>query len=92
MLVKTIERGDEELRGQYENAIVVGASVLPFDTRAARLFAEIRADRSIRAPDSVQLACAASAGMDLFITNDDRLSGKVVRGIQFIQPLSRAFL
>lgn len=92
VLVKPIERGDVELRTQYEKAIVAGASVLPFDTSAARHFAAIRADRSIQAPDAVQLACAASAGMDLFITNDDRLSRKVVRGIQFIQPLSRAFL
>ena len=92
VLVKPLERGDEEFQARFERAIVAGASVLPFDTSAARHFASIRADRSIRAPDAMQLACAASAGMDLFITNDDRLSRKVVRGIQFIQPLSRAFL
>lgn len=92
VLVKPIERGDKDLRERFERAIVSGASVLPFDTRAAHRFAEIRKDRSIRAPDAVQLACAAAAGMDLFITNDDRLSRKVVRGIQFIQPLDRAFL
>lgn len=92
VLVKPIECGDEELRERFERAIVAGASVLPFDTGAARRFAEIRTDRSIRAPDAVQLACAAATGMDLFITNDDRLSRKVVRGIQFIQPLDRAFL
>lgn len=92
VLVKPVERGDEELQARFEQAIVAGTSVLPFDTSAARHFALIRADRSIRAPDAMQLACAASAGMDLFITNDDRLSRKVVRGIQFIQPLSRAFL
>ena len=30
--------------------------------------------------------------MDLFITNDDRLSRLTIRGIQFLVPLERAFL
>jgi hypothetical protein len=32
------------------------------------------------------------AEVDLFITNDDRLSRKRVRGIHFIQPLDNAML
>lgn len=55
-------------------------------------YATIRHDRSIKAPDAIQLACAAQAGVDLFITNDDRLSRAVVPGIQFITSLERAFL
>ncbi|HUJ82068.1 MAG TPA: hypothetical protein VLW83_09295 [Candidatus Acidoferrales bacterium] len=39
---------------------------------------------------SLQLACAASARVDLFITNDARLSGKIIDGIQFIVSLDRA--
>jgi len=66
--------------------------VLPFDERVALKFAEIRQDRSIRAPDAIQLACASAAGTDLFITNDDRLSRKNIRGIQFIQSLDKATL
>lgn len=85
VLVRPIERRNEE-------AIIAGASVLPYETSAARHFTRIRTDRSIQPPDAVQLACAASAGIDLFITNDDRLSRKVVPGSQFIQRLSRAFL
>ena len=42
--------------------------------------------------EPVQLACAAAAGTDLFITNDDRLSRKNVRGIHFIQSLDKATL
>ncbi len=61
--------------------------MLPFDRRAAPRFAEIRQDRSVRASDAIQLACAAVAGTDLFITNDKRLRRKQVRGIQFIQSL-----
>ena len=45
-----------------------------------------------RAPDAIQLACAAAGGTDLFITNDDRLSRKNVPGIAFIQSLQRTFL
>ena len=92
VLVKPMEADDQGLRQRYEHAITTGATVLPFDMRAAPRFAEIRRDRSIRAPDAIQLACASAAGVDLFITNDDRLSRKRVRGIHFIQPLDRAML
>ena len=92
VLVKPLEIGDQELKRRYEQAITTGATVLPFDTRAALRFAEIRQDRTIRAPDAVQLACASAAAADLFITNDDRLSRKNVPGIQFIQPLDKTML
>jgi predicted nucleic acid-binding protein len=45
---------------------------------------------TIRPPDAIQLACAAEAGIDLFITNDDRLSKKAVRGIHFVTSLKNA--
>ena len=89
VLVKPIEEGDETLMRRYEHAIGAGATVLPFDDHAARRFANIRRDRSIKAPDAIQLACAAAADVDLFVTNDDRLSRKHVRGIQFIQSLDK---
>ena len=92
VLVKPMEKGDEELMRRYEQAISAGATVLPFDSRAAPTFAKIRRDRSIRAPDAIQLACASAAGADLFITNDDRLSRKNIPDIQFIQSLEKATL
>lgn len=92
VFVKPMETGDEALRHRYERAIRAGATVLPFDFRAALKFAEIRRDRSIRAPDAIQLACAATAGTDVFITNDDRLSRKTVGGIRLIQSLGAATL
>ena len=92
VLVKPLEAGDEALQQRYEHVITAGAAVLPFDARVAPRFAEIRRDRSIRAPDAIQLACASAAGVDLFITNDDRLSRKNVRGIHFIQPLDKTML
>ena len=92
VLVKPMESGDQELRRRYEHVIMTGATVVPFDVRAAPRFAEIRQDRSIRAPDAIQLACASMAGVDLFITNDSRLNRKRVRGIHFIQPLDTVML
>jgi uncharacterized protein len=65
-------------------------SVITFDTPAAVNFARIRQDRSIRPPDAIQLACAATAKINLFITNDERLSQANVGGIDFITSLERA--
>jgi len=90
VLVKPLERADDELARKYEDAITATSLLLPFDGKAARVYATLRCDRSLRAPDSIQLACAAAAGVDLFITHDSRLHSKHVEGIQFIVPLDRA--
>jgi len=90
VLVKPVERGDDELSRKYEEAITATSLMLSFDVKAARIYAVLRSDRSLRAPDAIQLACAAAAGADLFITNDARLQAKRVEGIQFIVPLERA--
>ncbi len=90
LLVKPIEQRDEVLRQKYEEAITSVALVIAFAVKAAGLYAQLRTDRSLRAPDAIQLACAAAAGVDLFITNDARLQSKRVPGIQFIVPLDRA--
>ena len=89
ILVKPTQAKDERLCRDYERAISSAATVIPFDIKAARHYAAIRSEKSMRAPDAVQLACAASAGVDLFITNDNRLQGKNIAGIQFIVPLER---
>jgi predicted nucleic acid-binding protein len=91
ILVKPIEVG-EILARRYEAALRQGASIVPFDVEAARLYAGIRQDRTIRPPDAIQLACAAQARVDLFITNDERLSTKSIPRIQFVSALQRAFL
>jgi uncharacterized protein len=89
VLVKPMRAGDAERCRKYERAIAAAATLIPFDVKAARHYASIKSSRSIQAPDAVQLSCAASAGVDLFITNDDRLQNKQVSGIQFIVPLNR---
>jgi predicted nucleic acid-binding protein len=65
-------------------------TIVPFDLKAATFYARIRQDRTIRPPDGIQLACAAAAGVDLFITNDGRLSRKIVPGVSFITGLREA--
>ena len=92
ILVRPVEAGDETLANRYEQAIATAAIVLPFDRAAATTFASIRGDRSIAPPDAIQLACASVAGVDMFVTNDLRLSRKVVPGIHFIQSLANATL
>jgi predicted nucleic acid-binding protein len=84
VLVKPVEQGAHDICQRYERAITSAAIVIPFDLKAAKVYAALRQDRSLRAPDAVQLSCAASVGVDLFVTNDMRLQGKHVSGIQFI--------
>ena len=76
----------------HEATIRQIATILPFDAACAPRYAAIRADRTIKAPDAIQLACAAAVGVDLFITNDDRLSRKHVPDVKFIASLERAYL
>ena len=92
ILVKPIEAGNEVLGRRYEAALRQGAAIISFDVDAARLYAGIRKDRTIRPPDAIQLACAAQARVDLFITNDERLSTKSIPRIQFVSSLQRVFL
>jgi predicted nucleic acid-binding protein len=89
ILVKPIERGNAELSKKYEETLAATSLMIPFDLKAAKIYASLRGDRSLRAPDAIQLACAAGAGVDLFITNDTRLHAKQIVGIQFIVSLER---
>jgi len=90
LLVKPTEKGAMGLCKGYEEALSRTAILLPFDVKAAPHYARLRCDRGIRAPDAIQLACAGAAGVDLFITNDERLRSKRVDGIQFLTSLKAA--
>jgi predicted nucleic acid-binding protein len=89
LLVKPTELDDLELCRKYVRSISATSQVISFDAAVAQLYARIRSDRTIRSPDAIQLACAAAAQADLFITNDSRMLGKNISGIQFIVPLDR---
>jgi uncharacterized protein len=58
--------------------------VLPFTAEAADHYARIRSAIAVSPADAIHLACAAQAGVDLFLTNDRGLVGQIVPGIQFI--------
>jgi predicted nucleic acid-binding protein len=89
VLVKPVQSGDSKTADYYQKLITTTAVLLPFGEKAALVYARLRADRSLRPPDAIQLACAASAGVDLFITNDLHLHSRQIPGIQFIAPLER---
>ncbi|HUL34231.1 MAG TPA: type II toxin-antitoxin system VapC family toxin [Candidatus Eisenbacteria bacterium] len=89
VLVKPVKEGDTRLQREYSAAIPAAAVLLPFDEKAAQVYAQLRSDKSVRAPDAIQLACAGSFGVDLFVTNDSRLHALPVQGIQFITSLER---
>lgn len=89
ILVKPLERGDLATVANYQKLLATTTTVIPFEEKAALVYARLRGDRSLCPPDAIQLACAACARVDLFVTNDARLRSKQVDGIQFIVPLDR---
>jgi len=89
ILVKPTEVRDSEFCRRYESAISLAATVIAFDVKAAKVYATLRTDRSLKPLDAFQLACAASAEVDLFVANDERFQYTHVDGIDFIVPLTR---
>ncbi len=91
VLVKPLSLGHRSLAERYRAFLAAPhVSVTGFDLSAAEAYAHIRLDRTIEPADAIQLACAAAADVDLFITNDGRLNRKNVPGIKFISGLSQA--
>jgi predicted nucleic acid-binding protein len=62
----------------------MGFSYLPFDSGAVRPFSLLRAREKLKVADAIHLSCAASAGIDLFLTGDKQLQKLHVPGVQFI--------
>jgi predicted nucleic acid-binding protein len=89
ILVKPRQLGDLALCQKYESALKSTSTIVPFDVEAAKHYALLRQHRGLKAPDAIQLSCAAAAKVDLFITNDNRLHSLHVPGIQFIVPIDR---
>jgi predicted nucleic acid-binding protein len=93
LLVAPRKRGDLVLERQitefFEGKDI---NVIPFDVAAAKRFAEIRAGGRVSPADAIHLACAAKAGIDLFITNDSAVRKLNVPGINFIDGLQTSVL
>jgi predicted nucleic acid-binding protein len=79
----------QEVKATLESAVSV---VIPFTAETADVYGRIKGSLKIPPADAIHLACAASAGTDLFLTNDKNLVGKVIPGIQFIAGLDSNIL
>jgi uncharacterized protein len=87
-LVGFHKRGEIEIANRVRGLFHEGSvEVIPYTLDVAELYADIRAKYKVSFSDAIHLACAASAGTDLFLTNDKNLVGKFVPGIQFIASL-----
>jgi predicted nucleic acid-binding protein len=87
ILVQPQRVGSDRLVHTYRQAFS-SIPLFAFTSDAALSFARLRAAHpSLRPPDAIQLSCAAEADCDLFVTNDRRLSGYQVPGIQKITSL-----
>lgn len=87
-LVAPLKAGDRGLAEAYRKRLLSPRiRILDFDTSSSERYAELRARSSVSRSDAMQLACAAQASVDLFITNDRALSKMNVKGIQFIASL-----
>ena len=93
VLVGARQRNDDRLAEAIRTAMrPPHVELLPFDAAAAERYAEIRARYRTTPADSIHLACAAAAGVDLFLTNDAALVRLDVPGIRFIASLDAPVL
>ena len=82
--------GDEEMAARYKAALARSATIVPFEESAAGHYAELRAKTSVRGPDALQLACAAAHGVEVFVTNDERLHKVRLATVHFVVPITVA--
>jgi uncharacterized protein len=74
--------------------VEMGFSFLPFELRCVDTFSSLRSERLLKAPDSVNLASAGAAGVDVFLTGDTQLlkRGLHVPGIHVIADFNLPIL
>jgi predicted nucleic acid-binding protein len=82
--------GNSTLGQALKNSIADAAKVVDFNKQAAEHYVEIRATTKVKGPDAIQLACAASTGVELFVTNDSALQKVRVDGVHFIVSIETA--
>jgi len=86
------DKTPEEAARVRAGILDAGVKILPFDASAADTFGRIRAAHRTAAADSIHLACAAVAGVDLFLTGDKNLVKLHIPGIKFIAGLDTSLL
>lgn len=88
VLAGVYRKGPTSRVDEVRNALLgLLSKVVPFTAETADHYARIRGSMKIASPDAIHLACAATAGTDLLLTNDEKLVGRVIPGIQFIAGL-----
>jgi uncharacterized protein len=97
LAVGELAAGTERISPQKASTILkvleeIGFSFLPFDKGSVAPFSRLRAGKRVKSADAIHLACAASAGIDLFLTGDRNLVSLDVPGIQFIADFNAAIL
>jgi predicted nucleic acid-binding protein len=77
-----------------ETIVDMGFSFLPFESRCIDVFSRLRSEQRLKAPDSIHLASASVAGVDMFLTGDAQLlkRGLRVPGIHFIADFNLPIL
>jgi len=78
---KRLPQREKELRDDFA---ALKVQLLAFDSGAVDTFASLRGTQKLATADSIHLACAASKGIDLFLTGDKQLTEQIVPGVQFI--------
>jgi predicted nucleic acid-binding protein len=79
------KRGAHEIAGRIRETLRPPlVELIPFTAETADHYSRIRAAHSVPPADAIHLASAAQAKVNLFLTNDRRLSKLVVPGIDFI--------
>ena len=74
----------KEIRWRMQELVT---EVVDYTVETADRYGQIRASLGLAPADAIHLASAAQAETDLFLTNDKRLLGKFVPGIQFVASL-----
>ncbi len=82
--------GDVILANRYKSILTQLATLVSFDEPAADSYAIIRQTTKAKGPDAIHLACAAACGVDLFITNDEKLHGIRIPGVKFVVSIQTA--
>jgi predicted nucleic acid-binding protein len=81
------QKDEAGIRGVKEFMLSDEVEILQFDLEAADRYSMIRAEARVSQADGIHLATAAAAGVDLFITNDDKLRKLEIPGIRFFADL-----
>jgi predicted nucleic acid-binding protein len=90
VITKPKQLNNAMLEKTYLNFFSGGSvELVGFSLDAAQRYGDIRSREGVRPADAIQLACASAARTDLFVTNDNRLSGLVVSGVTFVTGIER---